>query len=127
MYLYNITMKKYQLKRERDGLTKQADQIGWVEWNKKGWATKIHDEPAPGRSLILDPQHMYAYTWLTTEVAEIKEQTSATVLFRTKNSTYTLTNIEEANAPSISAQTYSPVESPDPLSPGDQTQLSLDA
>lgn len=120
MYLYNIHMKKYQLKRERDGLTKQADQIGWVEWDPKGRAAKIHDEPAPGLSLILDPQHMYAYTWLTTEVAEIKEQTSATVLFRTKNSTYTLTNTEPSE-PAISAQTYSPVESPAPLSPDDHT------
>lgn len=94
MYLYNISMKKFELKRERDGLTKRGEQAKWVQWDEKGWAKEMHDEPAEGRSLILDPQHMYAYTWLTTEVAEILEQTSATVKFKTKNSTYTLTNLE---------------------------------
>ena len=94
MYLYNISMKKYQLEREHDKLTKQGTQAKWVEWGEKGNAKEMHDEPAPGRSLILDPQYMYAYTWLTTEVAEIIEQTSATVKFKTKNSTYTLTNLE---------------------------------
>lgn len=92
--LQNPTMKKYQLERERDRLTKQGEQLKWVEWNEKGWAKELHDEPAVGRSCILDPQHMYAYTWLTTEVTEILEQTSATVKFKTKNSTYTLTNLE---------------------------------
>jgi hypothetical protein len=126
LYLYNITMKKYQLKREHDGLTKEADKIAWVEWNDKGYLKKMHDEPAPGRSLMLDPQYSYSYTWLTTEVAEIQQQTSATVQFRTKNSTYTLTNNEAATEPSISAQTYSPVESPDPLSPDAQSQILSD-
>lgn len=95
--LYNKHWDKYKgyvLIREHDGKILHGSRINWIEWNDKGSAKQMHDEPAVGRSLILDPQHMYAYTWLTTEVAEIIKVTSATVKFKTKNSTYMLTNLE---------------------------------
>ena len=91
------TQGKFMLVRERDQKTLRATKIKWVEWNENGSAKEMHDEPAVGCSLILDPQHLYAYTWLTTEVAEILEKTPATVKFKTKNSTYILTNLEREN------------------------------
>jgi hypothetical protein len=91
------THRKFMLVRERDQKTLDAIKIKWVEWNENGTAKEMHDEPAVGRSLILDPQYMYSYTWLTTEVAEILEKTPATVKFKTKNSTYILTNLEREN------------------------------
>jgi len=81
---------KYTLVRERDGLTKQSNEIAWLEWDTE---TKLfkesHDEIGLDRSLILDPNQMI-YTWMTTEVLEILENTETLIRFKTLNSTYTL-------------------------------------
>ena len=80
----------YTLIRKSDGLKKKGTQISWIEWNEDGTFKAKHDEPAVGRSLILDPQYM-SYTWLTTTVTEILESTeSGYVHFNTKNSEYIL-------------------------------------
>jgi hypothetical protein len=79
----------WKLVRERDGLTHYAHKISWIEWGKLDNAIKGHDEPAIGRSLILDP-HRLSYTWLTTSVAEIIEQKEKYIKFKTSNSVYEL-------------------------------------
>jgi hypothetical protein len=81
---------KYTLTRERDSLVRKGINISWVEWDEKGNAKQMHDSIAVGRSLLLDPQYAYSYTWLTTEVTEILEESEYIVKFNTKNSTYTL-------------------------------------
>ena len=72
-----------------DGLRKKANHIMWIEWNEDGTFNSNHDEPAVGRSLILDGQTVN-YTWLTTSVKEILEQKENFVNFTTKNSQYKL-------------------------------------
>ena len=79
----------YTLKRLRDGLTKVGLEIGWVEWNEDGRGEYIFDEPAVGRSLMLDP-HIFEFTWLTTSITEIVEQREGYIKFATKNSIYEL-------------------------------------
>lgn len=80
---------KYKLVRERDGLSNVGHKAGWIEWNEDGRFKELHDEPAVGRSLILDPQRM-SYTWMTTTVTEILEQKENYIKFATKNSIYEL-------------------------------------
>lgn len=80
---------KYKLVRERDNLLNFGDQVGWIEWGEDGRYKQLHEEPAVGRSLILDPQRM-SYTWLTTTVTEILEQKENYIKFATKNSLYEL-------------------------------------
>jgi len=80
---------RYKLVRERDGLLNVGHQAGWIEWNEDGKFKELHDEPAVGRSLILDPQRM-SYTWLTTTVTEILEQKENYIKFATTNSIYEL-------------------------------------
>lgn len=80
---------KYKLVRERDGLSNVGHKAGWIEWNEDGTFKELHDEPAVGRSLILDPQRM-SYTWMTTTVTEILEQKENYIKFATKNSIYEL-------------------------------------
>lgn len=79
---------KYTLIRENDGRVLRADKVGWVEWTSDGTGKEVHDEPAIGRSLILDPKFMY--TWLTTVITEIVEQREGYVKFKTLNSIYEL-------------------------------------
>lgn len=81
---------KYTLTRERDSKVIQGMQVSWVEWDKNGSAKQMYDDIAVGRSLLLDPQFSYSYTWLTTEVTEVLEESKYTLKFRTKNSVYTL-------------------------------------
>lgn len=80
---------KYKLVRERDGLSNVGHKAGWIEWSEDGKFKELHEEPAVGRSLILDPQRM-SYTWMTTTVTEILEQKENYIKFATKNSLYEL-------------------------------------
>jgi hypothetical protein len=79
----------WELVRERDGLTKQSKEITWIEWNDEGRFKAKHDEPAIGCSLMMSPFNDF-FTWQTTQVTEITEQSTDLIVFKTKNSNYTL-------------------------------------
>jgi hypothetical protein len=79
----------WELVRERDGLTKQSKEITWIEWNDEGRFKAKHDEPAIGCSLLMSPFNDF-FTWQTTQVTEITEQTADLIVFKTQNSNYTL-------------------------------------
>lgn len=80
--------KRYTLIRERDSFTVKASNIAWVEWQDNGTSKSLHSDVKIGRSLLLDPS-IY-YTWLTTTVVEIMEESKDSIKFRTKNSIYEL-------------------------------------
>ena len=81
--------RNWKLVRERDGLTKYGKEIGWIEWGDNDKFKEKHDEPAVGRSCMLDP-HRMSFTWLTTSITEIVEQREDYVKFKTQNSNYEL-------------------------------------
>ena len=80
---------KYKLVRERDGLTHYGREMGWIEWGEDSRFKEKHDEPAIGRSCILDP-HRISFTCLTTSITEIVQQKEDYIKFNTKNSVYEL-------------------------------------
>ena len=80
---------KYKLVRERDGLTHYGREMGWIEWGEDSRFKEKYDEPAIGRSCILDP-HRISFTWLTTSVTEIVEEREDYIKFNTRNSVYEL-------------------------------------
>lgn len=80
---------KYKLVRERDGLTKQSEDVMWLEWNDEGRFKEKHTEPAIGRSLLMSPFNDF-FTWQTTSVTEIVEQREDYIKFKTENSNYEL-------------------------------------
>jgi hypothetical protein len=80
---------KYKLIRERDKLTKESNIITWVEWNDDSTFKQTHDEPAIGRSLLLDG-NILNFTWCTTTIKEIVEMSENYIKFETKNSMYEL-------------------------------------
>lgn len=93
----NLDLKEevhnWKLVRERDGLTKTSVKIKWIEWSEDGRAKGVHDIPAVGYSLIMSPLNQF-FTWQTTPVTEILyAEEDGSVRFRTKNSVYTLTRI----------------------------------
>lgn len=80
----------WKLVREHDGLTNQSKEVMWIEWDELSGRFKAqHDEPALGRSLMMSPFNHF-FTWQTTVVTEITEQTSDLVVFKTQNSNYIL-------------------------------------
>ena len=91
---------KYKLIRERDGLTHHAREMGWIEWGDDSRFKEKHNEPAIGRSCILDPQRI-SFTWLTTSVTEIVEQREDYIKFNTRNSVYELFILNKQNENTI--------------------------
>ncbi len=83
---------KYRLVRERDGLTKQSEDVIWLEFNEEGRFKEKHTEPSIGRSLIMSPFNAF-FTWQTTAVTEIVEQREDYIKFKTQNSNYELFKI----------------------------------
>jgi hypothetical protein len=82
----------WKLVRERDGLTKQSEQVMWIEFNNDGRFKEKYDEIGLNRSLIMSPFNDF-FTWQTTTVNEILEQTDEYVKFKTNNSIYTLSKL----------------------------------
>jgi hypothetical protein len=89
--LMGLTEKNinWKLVRENDGLTKQSEKVMWIEFNDDGRFKERYDEIGLNRSLIMSPFNDY-FTWQTTTVTEILEQTNQYVKFKTNNSIYTL-------------------------------------
>ena len=82
----------WELVRERDDLTKKSEKIIWLEFNEDRTFKSKHDEPAIGRSLLMSPFNQF-FTWQTTPITEIIELNSDVMKFKTENSVYTLTKI----------------------------------
>lgn len=84
---------KWRLTRS-DGLTKESADIKWLEFNDDSTFKEDHKhEFAVGRSLLMSPFNAF-FTWQTTPMTEIISSNPNELVFKTKNSTYTLTAIE---------------------------------
>ena len=83
---------EWKLVRERDGLTKQSEKVKWIEFDGDGRFKDQHDEIGLNRSLVMSPFNDF-FTWQTTTVTEILEQTNDYVKFKTNNSVYELSKI----------------------------------
>lgn len=91
--LYGDPKMNWRLERG-DGLVRESNDVLWLEFDENGRGKKRHSEPAIGRSLIMSPFNDF-FTWQTTTVTEIVEQREGYVEFRTRNSNYKLTKIDE--------------------------------
>ena len=90
---YKESELNWRLVRERDGLTKQSNDITWIEWNENGTFKEQFKEIAIDRSLIMSPFNQ-SFTWQTTTVTEIIEQREDYIKFKTRNSNYELFKIK---------------------------------
>jgi hypothetical protein len=81
---------KYTLVRYNDNSIKRSEKILWVEWDENGKFSETYGEPAIGLSLLMSPFND-CFTWLTTPVTEIIEQSDNHLIFQTNNSKYELT------------------------------------
>jgi hypothetical protein len=82
--------KNYKLVREHDNLTNYSTDVMWIEWDEDGHFKAKHDTIEIGRSLIMSPFNE-TFTWQTTDVTEIIDNSENFIKFKTKNSVYTLT------------------------------------
>jgi hypothetical protein len=69
-------------------------RVIFIEWGEDGRFKEKFEEPAVGRSCMIDPQYEQSFTWMTTEIIQILESTDinslTTYRFKTQNSEYTL-------------------------------------
>lgn len=94
----------YKLTRSRDNLQKQSKEIIYLEWKEDGKLKAKHENPQIGFSLWMSPFNQF-YTWQTTVITEIIEQTQTTLHFKTENSEYHLEQIED-DFKDLSAQEF---------------------
>lgn len=93
--IYGPSKMNWRLER-RDGLVKESNDIMWIEFDEEGKGKSKHNQPAIGRSLIMSPFNDF-FTWQTTAVTEIIEQTEDRIVFRTQNSHYILSRLKVTN------------------------------
>jgi hypothetical protein len=84
----------YKLVRQRDGLTKQSEDVIWLEFDDNGKFKSKHKEVAVGRSLMMSPFNQF-FTWQTTSITEVLEKQENYCKFRTRNSVYELWNLKK--------------------------------
>lgn len=89
-----IKTDNWKLVRESDGLTRQSEDVTWIEFNEDGTFKDKHNRHEVGLSLLMSPFNQ-SFTWQTTPVTEIVEERDGYVKFRTENSVYELTWIGE--------------------------------
>lgn len=81
----------YKLTKPNDpSFLKTGEKVKWIEWNDNGTFKESFDDPAVGRSLVVNPHFGSVFTWMTTVVTEVIEQTDEYIVFKTKNSLYKL-------------------------------------
>ena len=83
---------KWKLVRKHDGLTKYSEDIKWIEWNDDGTFKQSHSNIDEGLSLLMSPFNDF-FTWQTTTVTEVLENTDNLIIFKTENSTYELSKL----------------------------------
>ena len=87
--VFGTEYMNYKLVREGDGLTKQSQDVMWLEFDENGRFKAKHKDIAVGRSLLMSPFSQF-FTWQTTDIKEIIEQREDYVKFKTTNSIYEL-------------------------------------
>jgi len=87
--VFGTEYMNYKLVREGDGLTKQSQDVMWLEFDENGRFKAKHKDIAVGRSLLMSPFSQF-FTWQTTDIKEIIEQKENYVKFKTTNSIYEL-------------------------------------
>lgn len=79
----------YKLVRLNDGLVKHSLNVKFIEFDEEGKFKEAFEEPAVGRSLLMSPFNYY-FTWQTTPVTDILNETENYIRFATENSIYEL-------------------------------------
>lgn len=82
----------YKLTRVNDNLVKESDRIRFINFNEQGRFKDWFNTIEVGRSLLISPFNSF-FTWQTTLVTEVLENTLSLVRFKTQNSEYKLERI----------------------------------
>jgi hypothetical protein len=83
---------KWRLVRTRDDLTKESEEIGFIEWNENGKVKDLHkgiEGLEIDRSLLMSPFNN-SFTWQTTEIVDFHVREEGGWKFNTNNSEYEL-------------------------------------
>ena len=86
----DLSVHNYVLTRKEDNKQIVGGVVKFVEWNEDTTFKAVHDTPAIGRSIIVDPGPYGMYHWLTSAITEVISDTE----FKTENSTYLLHSLK---------------------------------
>jgi len=82
----DLATDKFVLRREEDGKIIKGSKVQYIEWTEDGRGKAVHNEPAVGRSIVVDLNGPENFEWMTSVITEILPNK----VFKTKNSTYTV-------------------------------------
>lgn len=82
----DLTVHNFVLQRVDDNKQMPCAVVKFIEWNEDGTFKALHDEPAVGRSIVVDPSSYGMHQWMTSAITEIVSSNE----FKTQNSTYKL-------------------------------------
>lgn len=83
----DLTKDNFVLVRQHDNKQIIGEKIFYVEWNEDDTFKKLHNEPAEGRSILVDPyMGGLSFKWMTSVITEVISPTE----FKTVNSHYKL-------------------------------------
>jgi hypothetical protein len=85
-----ITETQYMCVRRHDGTTKYSKGVKWIEWYEDMSAKGLNDKPQVGFSLFMSPFHPVFFTWQTSKIIEILQESDDYTHFKTQNSEYKL-------------------------------------
>jgi hypothetical protein len=77
-------------KPDNPKFTKIGVTVFWIEFDSMDKFKDKHKTPQVGYSLIMDPYSAIEFTWYTTPITEILEDTTERTHFKTQNSEYIL-------------------------------------
>lgn len=81
----------FLISRKEDGKTIKGSTLTWIAQEEN--TVKAYPEIGLQRRLFIDLIDPAFFKWMTTEVEEVITDTPELTIFKTKNSTYTITTI----------------------------------
>jgi hypothetical protein len=85
----HMNIKCRLLKSDSTRFIKASPDVLWLEYNEDGTFKNKFEKISVGRCLIMSPFNHF-YTWQTTMVTEVIEESPGYVKFKTENSLYEL-------------------------------------
>jgi hypothetical protein len=83
-----------------ESFQKHSRDVRWVEFDEDSKGKSLHEKPMVGYSLIMSP-FSFTFTWMTTTIVEIIEESNNYLHFKTENSEYKLyynpQDVQESN------------------------------
>jgi hypothetical protein len=86
----------YKIVRKNDGKKMFSESFKFITYDETGRGKSLEDNIEIDSSLVLPPYNKY-FTWITSPITKIIENTGDIIHFKTNNSEYIITKEDDDN------------------------------